>query len=75
MFSGGPLSHVFKMKLKLSELEIMNFTLQLLDGLTYIHQLGYTYTDIKSSNIFMTKFTRDASLKIGDLDDPIRILR
>ena len=54
------------------------FALQLLNGLDYLHfriRPRYLHCDIKSDNIFLSEYGDNTNLKIGDLDDPVKLDR
>ena len=49
----------------IEEHQIWDYTIQLLNGLKYLHDLKIFHRDLKSANIFLTNSTK--IIKIGDL--------
>jgi len=50
----------------LSEREIIEYVIQILEGLSFIHDNNVIHRDIKPENIFIAKEGNQIVLKIGD---------
>lgn len=60
---GGELYNLIERNGKLSEDKARVYFQQILAGLEYIHQQGYTHRDLKPENILLDK---DGNIKVGD---------
>ncbi|KAK4347880.1 hypothetical protein RND71_034219 [Anisodus tanguticus] len=61
--SGGSLAEKIKNSKGLPEFEVRKYTMDLLKGLLYIHEIGYVHCDIKLQNILLSE---DGKVKIAD---------
>ncbi|OQV24124.1 putative Mitogen-activated protein kinase kinase kinase 4 [Hypsibius exemplaris] len=63
--------HDLLLKQALASRIVLNYTLQLLQGLDYLHGAKAIHTDLKGQNILLTQNNR--LIKIGDLDNYVRL--
>lgn len=64
---GGDLfTRLEKTKFKISEKKAAEYTIQLLNGIYYLHEYGIVHRDLKPENILMSDNTENAVLKIID---------
>ncbi|XP_055333747.1 uncharacterized protein LOC129585182 [Paramacrobiotus metropolitanus] len=66
--AGGTLHDYVKIN-HLTAPQLQNWTRQLVNGLTYLHEQQCVHRDIKGDNIFLTSAEPNSCLKIGDLGD------
>lgn len=52
---GGDLNSLIEANRRLTEKQALQYFLQLLDGVEYIHSLGIVHRDLKPENILLTK--------------------
>lgn len=57
------IDNVFYKKTNFSKLEILDIIIQISEGLNYLHNRNIIHRDVKSQNIFLTKYN---TIRIGD---------
>ncbi|ODV82956.1 hypothetical protein CANARDRAFT_204072 [[Candida] arabinofermentans NRRL YB-2248] len=60
--NGGSLRDLYQKSGCLNEFKIVNFTIQILNGLQYLHNNNFVHSDIKASNILL----KDNIIKLAD---------
>ena len=66
LVNGGELFHYVKNKGPIAEERASKFFLQLLQGVSYLHQKGITHRDLKPENILLDDKEYPSKLKIAD---------
>eukprot|EP01080_Neovahlkampfia_damariscottae_P010420 gene10420-2947_t len=62
----GYIGNMYKSGLRLNENEIIDYSLQILACMSYLHQNFVMHRDLKPANVFITQENMKTSLKIGD---------
>lgn len=74
-YVGGDL-HDFLKSVEMTDDLMKSGTLDLLSGLNYLHYKNVIHSDLKPKNIFVIRTNQNAvKLKIGDIDDPVHLMR
>jgi serine/threonine-protein kinase ULK4 len=60
---GGDLFKLIEEDKKLPEKTVKKFAFELIEGMSYLHENGVIYADLKPSNILINEFS---NLKFGD---------
>ena len=63
---GGDLAAFMKSKGKFPEIYAQRFSVQLANGLVYLHGMSFVHRDLKPKNLLLTDFSFSATLKIAD---------
>ena len=59
-----------KARVRLTEFEARYYLLQLIEGVTYLHEIGIVHRDLKLGNVFLNS---KMQLKIGDFGLSARV--